>query len=219
MQAPRNALGSILTDLVGDEAERAAYRADPEGFLAKRGFPDFPERVVGEAVCHVADTLPASVAEQLAPEVMALSPLTTIESTDDASVKGFEALDALVSVPALGLTDLETDVADEVGVDAHELAGVATSGPDDAVDADPGFGRGLDAATEEAGRDLIDELTDEGDAGPLDGLDHVEKLTSDEGLPLDDFEAVHGETADSAAPVEVVDESAEPADNWDDDVE
>jgi hypothetical protein len=77
-------LRELLADLVGDAGARAAYGADPAGYLAEHGHADLPEPLVSEAVVSYADTAPVEVAEALAPYVAAHGPVPSesAESTD-----------------------------------------------------------------------------------------------------------------------------------------
>lgn len=196
MNLPPHTLGSVLSGLVRDASEREAYSADPDAFLAERGFPDLPDRAVGEAVCQVAETLPSPVAEQLAPQVMALSPLTTVENAEWGPSTGMDALDALATVPAYELADLPADALDFDAdfdidvVDPGTVAGDAGAEDDadsatdedpvheDPVHEDPGFGTGesepqavetldLDELSGIDPTDTLDELDDLGDADTL----------------------------------------------------
>jgi hypothetical protein len=240
MEPPQHTLGSILADLVGDEAERTAYRADPEAFLAERGFPDIPDRLMGEAVCHVADSLPAPIAEQLAPEVMALSPLTTAEWAEGTS-GGVDALGALATVPAHDLVEFDSDVQGDVDVD--DLADVSQLDPQQAIDAedldadedDPDQGVG-DSASPEADLEFgagtrsddaddvdfeeIPELDDVNGLGFGPDPDHLDTIDAVPAASIDEGSIDTGtDIEESSAPVAPSAEPAEPDADWDFDVE
>jgi hypothetical protein len=63
-------LRELLAELVGDAEARAAYGADPAGYLAAHGH-DLPGELVASAVVSYADTAPLEVAAALAPFVAA----------------------------------------------------------------------------------------------------------------------------------------------------
>lgn len=73
-------LRELLADLVGDAGARAAYGADPAGYLAAHGHADLPAPLVSEAVVSYADTAPVEVAAALAPYVAAHGPVPTPET-------------------------------------------------------------------------------------------------------------------------------------------
>jgi hypothetical protein len=77
-------LRELLADLAGDAGARAAYGADPVGYLAEHGHADLPEPLVSEAVVSYADTAPVAVAEALAPYVAAHGPVP-VESAEPAN--------------------------------------------------------------------------------------------------------------------------------------
>lgn len=160
MEAQPRSLGSVLSGLVDDPAERAAFGDDPAGFLAERGFPELSDRAVAEAVCQVADTLTAPVAEHLAPQVMAMQPLTTADHAAAGPLAGLEALEALAALPDPGV---QLDHFGAEGFDEFDdLAGPDETGPPD------GF----------------DHLDDRGDPEDLDGLDvRGPAVTGEEGEP------------------------------------
>lgn len=77
-------LRELLADLAGDAAARAAYGADPAGYLAEHGHADLPEPLVSEAVVSYADTAPVEVAQALAPHVAVHGPVPS-ESAEPAN--------------------------------------------------------------------------------------------------------------------------------------
>ncbi len=55
----------VATDLATDVAAKAAFAADPEGFLAERGLDDWTTEDVDTALEHVSDALPPELGAQL----------------------------------------------------------------------------------------------------------------------------------------------------------
>lgn len=223
-----------MSGLVRDASEREAYSADPDAFLAERGFPDLPDRAVGEAVCQVAETLPAPVAEQLAPQVMALSPLTTVESAEWGPSTGMDALDALATVPAYEFAEVQADTLDfdpDLDIDVDDSDTVAddtgadndddSARDEDAVDEDPshedpGFGTGESERQAVETVDL-DELPDIEPTDTLVDLDDLNDLGDAETVVFDEPVADDGDsglvgdrseggTGDSAVPASESDE-------------
>jgi hypothetical protein len=119
-------LRDVLADLAGDAGARAAYGADPAGYLAAHGHADLPEPLVSEAVVSYADTAPVEVAAALAPYVAAHGPVP------DASADPADWFDLLTSAELPG-EDLDepAEVADVAGdwADPGELDFGAGAGP------------------------------------------------------------------------------------------
>ncbi|MFV2039729.1 MAG: hypothetical protein ACC660_05760, partial [Acidimicrobiales bacterium] len=169
-----------------------------------RGFPDLPDRVVGEAVCQVAETLPAPVAEQLAPQVMALSPLTTADHVGAVPSAGLDALDALATVPAHDLAEFDSDTQDlDAELDVDDVSGEPVAigagddidGMDDVVDdavdddagADDGFGTGQSQPDGAGHEDTVTSPR----AHELDGLDGLDELDELDELRDVEVPAIH----------------------------
>jgi hypothetical protein len=77
-------LRELLADLAGDSAARAAYGADPAGYLAEHGHADLPEPLVSEAVVSYAGTAPVEVAQALAPYVAVHGPVPSEQAEPES---------------------------------------------------------------------------------------------------------------------------------------
>jgi hypothetical protein len=169
----------MAQDLLLDADAKAAFEADPDGFLAARGFAGLSPADLADAVGFVADTLPPGPAEALtAPDAGgdALARLAQIDPVDLA--EGAEEVDA--SEP---MVLLETDPSGELDLSegpealfddpiadpgADPTNGAETGRDDDSgesdfgrsveAEADPGFGVGF--SVEDADDVLPTELAD-----------------------------------------------------------
>src|SRR4029453_1138311 len=63
METP--SLLDLTRALATDDATKAAFRADPEGFLEERGWGDLEPDDLATALAHVADALPVHLAGAL----------------------------------------------------------------------------------------------------------------------------------------------------------
>jgi hypothetical protein len=116
MPLPQTLL-DVATDLATDAAAKAAFTADPEGFLADRHLEDLSAEDLGTALEHVTDTLPPELGAQLG-EV-------------DPDADPGEVFATLVDIePATGLEDLAFGHGEEGADETSEDGDVG----DDTVD-------------------------------------------------------------------------------------
>jgi hypothetical protein len=156
--------------LATDDATKAAFREDPEGFLAERGWGDLAPDDLAVALGHVADALPVHLANALGdvadPGLGLLDQLAGVATIDPDQAQASWA--ELTADPADLDADAETD-ATAGGDESDELEAVTSDpdldeGPDDA--GAEGKAGGLDPA------DLDADATDLDDrAGGLDPAD------------------------------------------------
>jgi len=146
----------LAQDLIHDSEAKAAFDADPEAFLAARGFADLSPADLADAVGFVAETLPAEAARELTIDDAAdasdpLARLARLEPSDDA------ADEPVPSVLLEGDPSGELDLPDGAEVSfAARAPADSTSEPDADDDAEmlrrveeaetePGFGVGFSA--------------------------------------------------------------------------
>ncbi len=147
----------VAQELMGDEATKAAYDADPDAFLAARGFDGLTPAEVAEAVGFVADTLPVEAAARVTDGDAALDGLARL---DPATLEPDPETSSDPEAPDLAGAGLwehdpsgELDVVppDEAGGDDGGQAGAAPSDEDGSAspfarlsddEPEPGFGVG-----------------------------------------------------------------------------
>jgi hypothetical protein len=146
----------LAQDLIHDSDAKAAFDADPEAFLAARGFAGLSPEDLADAVGFVADTLPAQAAGQLTTDDLAdasdpLARLARLEPSDAA------ADEPVPSVLLEGDPSGELDLPDGAEVSFAARAPTASTPEPDADDdaemlrrveepeAEPGFGVGFSA--------------------------------------------------------------------------
>jgi hypothetical protein len=83
---PAESLLEVAQGLLVDADAKAAYLADPDGFLAARGLEGLSAEDLADATGHVADTLPAEVAARLGPEGSELATLDGIATLDPVAL-------------------------------------------------------------------------------------------------------------------------------------
>jgi hypothetical protein len=197
-------LRELLSDLSRDPAAQAEFEADPDGYLSAHGFELSPE-LLGEAIVNVAATLPAEVAEHLAPFTISQSPIPRIDEANDdpGGPDGSEGAAGLGAMGGLGLLASAPTVVEELteidgGIDEAELSGFGEGSADGAASpgdaaatttADRPFDDGADLEVDDAGLLHVDD-TDGGDGPGLFDLD-------DEGGSLDGADDGSVETADA----------------------
>jgi len=159
----------LAQDLMVDAGAKAAFDADPDGFLAARGFDGLSPADVGDAVGFVADTLPADAARQLTdPDAggEGLVRLARLEPIDVAT----EAEPALPEHDPSGELDLGDD--GDASDDGDGSAGLDPPGQgdpmaadlgDDDLDPDPVAVHHL--ADDDGGIDRLDESESEPEPG------------------------------------------------------
>ena len=130
----------MAQDLVQDAGAKAAFDADPDGFLAERGFDGLTAADVSDAVGFVADTLPADAARQLTEPAGDGGGLARLAQLDPSDVGSESEPDFLDDDPSgeLDLPD-ESAGADEPGERAEGEEGpmAANDAGDDDLDPDP----------------------------------------------------------------------------------
>ncbi len=142
----------VAEDLAGDEAAKAAFNEDPDGYLAAHGLDAFSAGDLATALEHVADALPPETAVHLPPpdpgaeaadllgEVARLQP----EATDLAFGEG-DVDD-----------DLDPDAEGDADVDSGAMVGPPDDGgdgPDDAGDTGEAFGTAVEEQWADDGDD------------------------------------------------------------------
>ena len=195
----------LVEDLLREPTERAAYLADPAGYLPARGFEDFDTADVEMSLQLTADALPPALAARLVPS----EGLDTVVSVDIDELPGLWAqadgadltLDEMaqsddpflddeidVEVPD-GAEDAMSEVgrvADEPALDGVDEPIVGSSAPDDLASIDEAHGL-TDAPQPDAfDADLgfVDEF-DGQPTPPADDLDLDEPGTFDDDVPFD----------------------------------
>jgi hypothetical protein len=139
----------VARELLTSAEAKAAYAADPGGFIAARGLDALTPADFEDALEHVADAVPPPVAAALAP--------------GEGGVPAASPLASLASAPLV--YDLEPDAG--VGLDPGAPAGVGPPTPPDEPEPEPG------EPEPEAGEEAPDLPVDE-DAFPAEGLeDHA----------------------------------------------
>ena len=131
----------MAQDLVHDAGAKAAFDADPDGFLAERGFDGLTAADVTDAVGFVADTLPADAARQLTETEGDGEGLARLAQLDPSDVDSEQEPDFLDNDPSgeLDLPD-ESAAPDEPGTEedaAGEEETMAAEADDDDLDPDP----------------------------------------------------------------------------------
>jgi hypothetical protein len=173
----------LSRSLATDDATKAEFRADPEGFLAQHGYGDLAPDDLATAMVHVADALPVALASAV---TAAIDPAADLADQlaglagidpDDAEARWVELTSDPAAIDDLdtGDVDLDEPDADAIGgldpadLDATEPGGMDPAVEDDrdADDGDEGHATG-GLAPARAGKDL-DE--DRFGAGGQDGLD------------------------------------------------
>jgi len=137
----------MAQDLIEDAEAKAAFDADPDAFMAARGFDGLSPADVTDAVGFVADTLPAEAATKLAGSDPDAGGLTRLAELDPVELGPEEAeLDASSAF-------LEHDPSGELDLPEEEQPDpmAASTASDAELDADPvatataeengGFGR------------------------------------------------------------------------------
>lgn len=198
----------LVENLLGEPSERAAYLADPSGYLPSHGFGDFTSEDVELSLRLVADTFPPALAEILDPG----AGIDTIVAVD------IDLVPDLLSQPSAepaGLDDLVGDDDPFLEEDANSDA-VAEGDSDDFAVEEEGFDDFDDAVSETesmgaigtdlpAGTDSAD-LVDEGPES-VDGVfgasideGFVDDEPSSESAHLDDLDAssIYGDGADGS---------------------
>lgn len=167
--------------LATDDATKAAFQADPEGFLRDRGWGDLDPADLATALDHVADALPVHLAGAL------------FELGGD----GLGVVDQLVGVATIDPVDAERSWSELTG-DGHDL-GLADlddldddlaserEGGLDPAELDDADGGGLDPADQDdgpsaakAGSDAEDRDTDDGDLAKAGDFGHGGSLDAGE---------------------------------------
>lgn len=127
-----------LGDLAGSENARQEYAADKDGFLGAYGHPGLPADLVNEAVSHYADVADPTLAEQIAPTVMAHRGLSDTNATGDPD----SGLDLLATAPIVDdgdpTADLDGGLATESDDPTADLDGDPATESDDPMTAPPG---------------------------------------------------------------------------------
>ena len=132
----------MAQDLMRDAEAKAEFDADPDAFLAARGFEGLSPAEVGDAVGFVADTLPADAARQLTDPEAGTEGLARLADLEPGDVLTDEPPDFLEHDPS-GELDLPDDGAEPDGLDASgqedPMAADAPThdGADDDLDPDP----------------------------------------------------------------------------------
>lgn len=151
-------LEQVLGSTGGDAASARAL-------LDEHGFGDLPADLLGEAIHHYADTLPADEAAALAPVLDHVGPLGDGDLDDP--------LAQLVAAP--------THTDDDSFGEGHLVDGADTDETDEAADQaidDEAFstGRAAPDTGDLDDTDDLDVLTDSGDAGGLDDAGDLDDL-------------------------------------------
>jgi len=192
----------LVEDLLREPTERAAYLADPAGYLPARGFEDFDTADVEMSLQLTADALPPALAARLDPS----EGLDTIVSVDIDELPGLWAqadgvdltLDDMAHTddPFLDDDDIDADVVDAAspdvgdGAEAFSLEG-AEGLTDEAVVPDGAAlpdTEGLTSAPEadsfDADLGFVDAF-DPGTAPETDDLELDEPGSFDDDVPFD----------------------------------
>lgn len=208
----------MAQELMLDADAKAAFEADPDGFLAARGFEGLSPEDVTDAVGYVAETLPPGPAEALTGPDAPGDALTRLAQVEPSTV-----IDSAETPPEPVLL-LETDPSGELDLsetseldDDEPRPEVPGDGPGSSdfaplaeAEADPGFGVGYNPEdaddvlpTDMAGAvvdldaTLVPELAPEpGDVGhalAFDDLDHLLDLAHEtpDGPGLDHGDVDH----------------------------
>lgn len=130
----------MAQDLVHDAGAKAAFDADPDGFLAERGFDGLSAADVSDAVGFVADTLPTDAARGLIEPAGDGEGLARLAQLDPSDVGSEPEPDFLDGDPS-GELDLPDESAgpdgSDVGAEGEEGPMVANDAGDDDLDPDP----------------------------------------------------------------------------------
>lgn len=157
----------LVETLLREPGERAAYLADPSGYLPSHGFGDFTNEDVELSLQLVADAFPPALAELLDPA----AGLDTIVAVDINDVP--DLLSPMNEDDAMGLDDIVGE--DDPFLDDESDAGDSSADVDD-VDSNEG-GSGADSAD----GDVLSE-----DRGSLDAeIDPMVDGSADADTPTD----------------------------------
>jgi hypothetical protein len=194
----------VLRTVTLDPGEQAAFTADRAGYLAQYGYEDVPDDALAEAFSLVADTLPADVAQTVAPGGADSFGSFGSTETDLADDDGSVALsgDGLVAGPTVD-ADLDQTSFGAVNHDFDDDAGTVVADELDAAEAaaggengSVGFGEGSEADSLGDGDygDLADGSAPIGDTVDLsdhDGAEVADELGDvDDGLVLNEVDDV-----------------------------
>lgn len=207
----------LAQDLIHDSEAKAAFDADPEAFLAARGFAGLSPEDLADAVGFVADTLPANAARQLtaddAPDADdPLARLARLELSGEADDE------PVPSVLLEGDPSGELDLLDSAEPDSAELllpagaeaveATPEADADDDAellqrveeADAAPSFGAGFEAEDADDASPPGSELAKAADHALDVDVEHAHVPEMD--LDAPHMPEVHLEAEDPFAPPE-----------------
>jgi hypothetical protein len=121
----------MAQDLMLDPDAKAAFEADPDGFLVARGFEGLSPDDVADGVAFVAETLPPGPAQALSGPDAEGDALGRLAQVDPGEVAADEPLDAG--------PDLDDDAADGTGEDHEDEEDEEDEDDDDlAAGTDPG---------------------------------------------------------------------------------
>jgi hypothetical protein len=182
----------LSQQLIHDDAARLAFDADPAGFLAGHGVGEFTPDEVGEALGHVADALPPSLAVQMPssdeawdggePMAGLVAQFRAVADVDPALVLDEPTSDELVDLdefadgdPLSGLDaepadldDLSSGPGDEAEQDDVDVDPTNPNAEADGSTAEPTGGFGSGAADPEAPGAAAAASAD--DDAPAEGL-------------------------------------------------
>ena len=172
-------LRDLITTLLFDGVEQAAFAADPVGFLGDHGWSELDGQDVGAALSALVDELPVEQAAQLSAVV---AEADSFDEGLSGAITGLGMATEAFSGPALPGAESFLDPATAIDAGDHPDIVDPAAGIDEHPDVEVDDGEAIDGGVDD-GWDLGDDepevlaaLDEPADAGPtlgdpLDGLD------------------------------------------------